>query len=115
MNETDIIRTSGIKKVYGGTIALAGADLSFRRGEVHALAGENGAGKSTFCKILSGAIAPTEGTVYIDGTAYRHLTPSESRAAGISMIYQEFNMVNDVPVYQYDLSGIQHGQRRSGV
>lgn len=38
MNETDIIRTSGIKKVYGGTIALAGADLSFRRGEVHALA-----------------------------------------------------------------------------
>ena len=49
MNETDIIRTSGIKKVYGGTIALAGADLSFRRGEVHALAGENGAGKSTFC------------------------------------------------------------------
>ena len=100
MNETDIIRTSGIKKVYGGTIALAGADLSFRRGEVHALAGENGAGKSTFCKILSGAIAPTEGTVYIDGTAYRHLTPSESRAAGISMIYQEFNMVNDVPVYE---------------
>lgn len=100
MCETDIIRTQGIQKIYGGTVALAGADLSFRRGEIHALAGENGAGKSTFCKILSGAITPTAGTFFVDGVEYRHLTPAESRAAGISMIYQEFNMVNDVPVYE---------------
>ena len=100
MSDTAIIQTSGIQKIYGGTIALAGADLSFRPGEVHALAGENGAGKSTLCKILSGAITPTSGTVSIDGVEYKKLTPSESRAAGISMIYQEFNMVNDVPVYE---------------
>ena len=100
MCETDIIRTQGIQKIYGGTVALAGADLSFRRGEIHALAGENGAGKSTFCKILSGAITPTAGTFFVDGVEYRHLPPAESRAAGISMIYQEFNMVNDVPVYE---------------
>ena len=100
MCETDIIKTQDIKKVYGGTVALAGASLSFRRGEIHALAGENGAGKSTFCKILSGAITPTAGTFFIDGVEYTHLTPAESRAAGISMIYQEFNMVNDVPVYE---------------
>lgn len=100
MSDTAIIQTSGIQKIYGGTIALAGADLSFHPGEVHALAGENGAGKSTLCKILSGAITPTSGTVSIDGVEYKKLTPSESRAAGISMIYQEFNMVNDVPVYE---------------
>lgn len=84
MNETDIIRTSGIKKVYGGTIALAGADLSFRRGEVHALAGENGAGKSTFCKILSGAIAPpralSTSTVRRTGTS-RPLSPGRPASA----------------------------------
>lgn len=100
MCETDIIRTNGLQKIYGGTIALAGADISFRKGEVHALAGENGAGKSTFCKILSGAISPTAGTFFVDGVEYRRLTPAESRAVGISMIYQEFNMVNDVPVYE---------------
>lgn len=100
MSEATIIQTHGIQKRYGGTIALAGADLSFRRGEVHALAGENGAGKSTLCKILSGAVAPTAGTVFIDGAEYKRLTPAESRAAGVRMIYQEFNMVNEVPVYE---------------
>ena len=95
-----LLEMRGVCKSFPGVKALDHAQLRLRPGTVHALMGENGAGKSTFCKILSGAIAPTEGTVYIDGTAYRHLTPSESRAAGISMIYQEFNMVNDVPVYE---------------
>ena len=113
MNETEIIKTSGIKKIYGGTVALAGADLSFRKGEVHALAGENGAGKSTFCKILSGAISPTSGEVVIDGTVYKRLTPAESRAVGISMIYQEFNMVNDVPVYENIFIGSEI--RKNGI
>lgn len=113
MNETEIIKTSGLQKIYGGTVALAGADLSFRRGEVHALAGENGAGKSTFCKILSGAISPTSGVFSIDGVEYKKLTPSESKAAGISMIYQEFNMVNDVPVYENIFIGSEI--RKNGI
>lgn len=113
MNGTEIIKVEGIKKIYGGTVALSNATLSFQRGEVHALAGENGAGKSTLCKILSGAISPTEGTFSVDGVEYTKFTPSESRAAGISMIYQEFNMVNDVPIYENIFIGSE--VRKNGI
>ena len=100
MDEFDIVKIEGLRKVYGGIVALDGADVSFHKGEIHALAGENGAGKSTLCKVLSGAIYPTEGTVTIDGTIYQRLSPMDSKTAGVRMIYQEFNMVNDVPVYE---------------
>lgn len=94
------IQVKGLTKVFGGNIALQGADISFRRGEVHALCGENGAGKSTLCKMLSGAIVPTSGTITIEGAEHTQFTPKEAKACGIGMIYQEFNLVPELPIYE---------------
>ena len=62
-----LIRARNIVKSYGGVRALRGVDIEIFPGEVHAIMGENGAGKSTFGKILAGAIAATSGTMEVDG------------------------------------------------
>ena len=72
--------------------------VEFRRGEVHALCGENGAGKSTFIKAVAGAIEPTEGPIEIEGKRYSAITPAQSRGHGIEVIYQEFNLVPDMSI-----------------
>ena len=95
-----IVEVKGLTKVFGGTVALRDASIVFRRGEVHALCGENGAGKSTLCKMLSGALVPTGGVIAIDGREHARLTPREAKACGIGMIYQEFNLVPELPVYE---------------
>jgi len=94
------MRVSGLTKVFGGTVALHDADITFYKGEIHALCGENGAGKSTLCKILSGAISSTSGTISIEGTTHTQFTPKEAKNCGIGMIYQEFNLVPELPVYE---------------
>ena len=63
--------------------------ISFRPGEVHALVGENGAGKSTFIKTIAGAIRPNSGEICIDGKSYSHLEPSQALNLGIAVVYQE--------------------------
>ncbi|ADK81789.1 sugar ABC transporter ATP-binding protein [Sediminispirochaeta smaragdinae] len=95
-----VVDIKGLTKSFGGIIALHNADIDFRKGEVHALAGENGAGKSTLCKMLSGAIIPDSGTIRINGIPHTRLTPKEAKLAGVGMIYQEFNLVPDMPVYE---------------
>jgi ribose transport system ATP-binding protein len=94
------LSTGNLTKIYGGTIALQDASISFVEGEIHALCGENGAGKSTLCKILSGAIVPDRGAITINGREFSRFTPKEAMDNGISMIYQEFNLVNDLPIYE---------------
>lgn len=78
-----------ISKDYPGVKALADVSISFEPGEVHALVGENGAGKSTFIKVISGAIRPNAGTIVFDGKEYTHMTPQLSRSLGIAVVYQE--------------------------
>ena len=78
-----------VTKRYPGVIALDNVSVEFRKGEVHALIGENGAGKSTMIKIITGAIQPDEGKVIIEGAEYTHLTPTSSLEAGIAAVYQE--------------------------
>lgn len=100
-NERDVfMRVSGLTKVFGGTVALKDADVTFLKGEVHALCGENGAGKSTLCKMLSGALIPSAGTITIEGASHPQFTPREAKRNGIGMIYQEFNLVPELPVYE---------------
>lgn len=84
----------GIRKVFPGVVALDNVSIDFYPGEVHALIGENGAGKSTFIKAITGAHAPDGGTITIDGETYSAMTPALSRKHGIECIYQEFNLID---------------------
>ena len=98
MNTNTVLEFKKIVKRYPGVLALNNVSISFREGEVHALVGENGAGKSTLIKTATGAIAPTSGTIVVNGKEYTSFTPATSRENGIAVIYQEFNLVNDLSV-----------------
>jgi ABC-type sugar transport system ATPase subunit len=88
-----LLEATGLSKRYGAVQALTDASLAMRPGEVHALLGTNGAGKSTFVKILTGAVTPDRGTVVIDGVEQALGDPRKALAAGIACIYQESNLV----------------------
>ena len=88
-----ILKLNHISKLYPGVVALDDMNMEFREGEVHAIVGENGAGKSTMIKTISGAIEPTKGTIEINGETFAHLTPKLSRDKGVAVIYQEFTLV----------------------
>ena len=85
----------GIKKSFVGVEVLHGVDIDLRAGEVHAIVGENGAGKSTLMKTLAGVHAPTEGTIRIDGEEVHFAHPAQAQAAGVGIVYQEFNLLPD--------------------
>lgn len=88
-----------VVRVYGATTALAGADFSVRRGEIHGLLGENGAGKSTLVRILSGIEARDRGEVRILGTDLpRHTSPRDVMDAGAAFIHQDLGLVEDMSV-----------------
>ena len=94
------IRMSGVSKHFGGVRALSDVDLEVRAGEIHALLGGNGAGKSTILKILRGVHSPTSGTVEVDGVTLSAHTPEESKRAGVAMIFQEMSLVPTLTVAQ---------------
>jgi len=88
-----ILRLNHISKLYPGVVALDDMNMEFREGEVHAIVGENGAGKSTMIKTISGAVEPTQGTIEICGETFEKMTPKLSREKGVAVIYQEFTLV----------------------
>ncbi len=96
----DLIIANGVSKRYGGIVALSEAEFSARAGEVHALLGENGAGKSTFIQILSGAVRHDAGTILVDGQDYRPANPDAARSRGIAAVFQELSLVPDLTVEQ---------------
>ncbi len=83
----------GIRKTFPGVIALDGVSLGVSKGEVHILLGENGAGKSTLMKILSGAYQKDSGEILVNGRETEIRNPKHARELGISIIYQELNLV----------------------
>jgi len=87
------VRTRGIAKSYGGVRALHGIDLDIYPGEVHGLVGANGAGKSTFIKLLAGLEIPDAGTIALDTRPVVLLNPEQSTRLGLSFIHQELNLV----------------------
>lgn len=98
MENNQILRLEEITKEFPGVIALDRVHLDIVRGEVHALCGENGAGKSTLMKIISGAQPFTSGKMVFEGESVQFKTTREAQNAGISMIYQEFNLIPHLSV-----------------
>src|SRR5258708_7734926 len=97
---TPVLEMKGITKIFPGVTALDDVSFDCRAGEVHALVGENGAGKSTLMKILSGAYTPDRGTLVLRGQQVTFRHPREALKAGISTIYQEFNLLANRTVAQ---------------
>lgn len=93
-----LVDLKGIKKFFGGVKALNGVDLQIKHGEVHCLAGENGSGKSTIIKVVSGYYRPDQGEIRIAGKIYDKMTPQESIRAGIQVIYQDFSLFGNLTV-----------------
>ena len=98
MDNQVLLEMKNITMTFPGVKALSDAQLTVRKGEVHALVGENGAGKSTLMKVLMGFYAPDSGTVIFDGKVLKANTPREALEAGISMIHQELSPVYEMTV-----------------
>ena len=84
-----VMKATGLVKRYGQVTALDGADFELRAGEIMAVIGDNGAGKSSLIKCLSGATIPDEGEIYLDGQAVHFKSPIDARRAGIETVYQD--------------------------
>lgn len=98
MSEEIILEVKNIQKSFGNIHALNNVSMSFLKGEIHAVIGENGAGKSTLMKILSGSYLPDSGEIYYEGIKYEKFTPKQALGLGISTIYQELCLVNELTV-----------------
>ena len=98
MDNDIILSIKDVCKSFPGVRALDQVSIEVRRGTVHGIVGENGAGKSTMMKILSGVHAKDSGTIVFDGKTIEHTTPIDSLNRGLSIIYQEFNLVNTMSV-----------------
>ena len=99
-NNAFAVRMTGVSKAFGGVKALNDVHLEVRPGEIHALLGGNGAGKSTILKVLRGVHKPDSGTIEVLGKTFSELTPDESTRAGIAMIFQEMSLVPTLTVAQ---------------
>lgn len=88
-----LIELRDIEKHFGSVIALSGVSLSVLAGECHCLLGDNGAGKSTFIKTMSGVHKPTHGQILIDGKPVTFDSPRDAMAAGIATVYQDLAMI----------------------
>ena len=95
-----LLETRAIAKSYGPVVALRSVDLTVMPGEIHALLGANGAGKSTMVKILSGVIAADSGTVTVNGVDANLRRPRDATGAGLATVFQDPALIPDLTVGQ---------------
>jgi simple sugar transport system ATP-binding protein len=88
----------GVHKRFAGVHALRGVSISIERGQIYHLLGENGCGKSTLIKIVSGAQPPDEGRLVLDGRPFEALTPIQALAAGVETVYQDLSLIPNLTV-----------------
>jgi len=105
-----LLSVARLSKSFPGVRALAGVDFELRAGEVHALVGENGAGKSTFVKVLGGGVVPDEGDVRLDDAALPLGDPLAARRRRIDIIYQEFTLVPQLTATENIFLGRERGR-----
>jgi ribose transport system ATP-binding protein len=92
------LRLKGIIKRYGGVTALANVDFACSLGTIHAVVGENGAGKSSLMKLIAGVTRPDEGEIYLEDKPIKFASPAEAAALGIVCIFQELSLLPDLSV-----------------
>ncbi len=92
------IKLTDISKTFAGVKALQHVDMVINEGETRCLAGENGGGKSTLIKVISGFYTPDSGTIEINGKVFKHLTPQQAINEGIQIIYQDFSIFPNLTV-----------------
>ena len=102
---TSTLELDGIRKIFPGTTALDGVTLRWDGGNVHALIGRNGAGKSTLVNIVTGALAPTSGSIRLNGTAVSFHSPADARRSGIAAVHQELSLIPELSVAENILLG----------
>jgi simple sugar transport system ATP-binding protein len=107
MPEDRILEIRQLSKEFPGVKALVGVDFSLRKGEIHALMGENGAGKSTLIKILTGVYPRDDGEILFEGRPFSVASPHQAQEQGISTVYQEVNLVQNLSVAENLLLGRQ--------
>ena len=112
-----ILEFKNVTKVFPGVVAINSINFQLYKGEVHGLVGENGAGKSTLIKTCTGAEIPSSGTIVIDGKDYYSLTPALSKELNVGIVYQEFNLVNNMTVWENLFLGqfIGSGKNKKGL
>lgn len=104
-----VLSLKGLSKSFPGVRALNQVSFTLQEGETLALLGENGAGKSTLIKCLTGANVPSEGTIELLGKEYTSISPILARKSGVSAVYQEFNLVPDLPIVENVFMGNNPG------
>lgn len=106
-----LLEARGIAKYFGAITALSDVNFQIGQGEVLGVVGDNGAGKSTLMKILSGLYQPSEGELILEGRPVRFSSPKEARLQGIEMVYQDFALAGNMPIYENIYMGREPGTR----
>ena len=109
------ITVSNITKSYPGVLANSNVSLEISEGSIHAIVGENGAGKSTFVKILSGVYTPTEGKIFFDEKKVNITSPIVAQKNGVSLIHQEPQSFSHLSVAENIFMGHMEGNNFSRV
>ena len=108
-----VLEARGLVKRYGHVTALDGADFEVRAGEIMAVIGDNGAGKSSLIKALSGATIPDRGELWLDGVRVHFTGPIDARRAGIETVYQDLALAPAMSIAENLFLGREH--RRAGL
>ena len=109
-----ILEVRNVTKTYPGVVALDNVSFDVEEGEILALIGENGAGKSTVIKTIAGAIQADSGEIIIDGKRFTKLNPTQAKEAGIGVVYQELNLVPSLSIMENIFLGDRVGGGRFG-
>lgn len=110
-----LLQAQGVTKYFGAITALSDVNFEVHAGEVLGVVGDNGAGKSTLMKILSGLYTPSEGILVYDGRPVTFRSPRDALNMGIEMVYQDFALAGNMPIYENIYLGREPGRKVAGL
>jgi simple sugar transport system ATP-binding protein len=115
VTETPLLEARRVTKFFGAITALRDVNFHVNAGEALGVVGDNGAGKSTLMKILSGLYQPSEGQLLFEGRPVSFSTPRVARNIGIEMVYQDFALAGNLPIYENIYLGREPGSKLGGL